>query len=205
MRRCAACLVAILLVAACGGSATPTAGGTVQSPGLPTAEPTPAITAEPTEPPSSETPAATPSREQAYQQLLASIPADIVKRCGPVSPSWKVEDGQFAEADCTLAPGSLANYVSYELYDGVASMNARFDIQRKGHENAGTTTGPGCGKGPGEGSWTNGRKDCFKFITSDAQVMWTDEQLFIYAIAVEDNGDWARLEEFWKTAGPLGP
>ena len=62
-----------------------------------------------------------------------------------------------------------------------------------------------CGKGPGEGTWDNGRKDCYLFLVDDAQVMWTHDLLFIFASAFRDDGDFAKLEDFWKTAGPVTP
>ena len=83
-------------------------------------------------------------------------------------------------------------------------MDAFFSTQRKGHESLGQSDGPGCGTGPGEGSWEHGRKDCFSFF-DDANVMWTYDDLLIVADAFNDNGDYAKLEEFWKTAGPVAP
>lgn len=195
-------LLAVSLLAACGATATPAPTGT---PALPTPQPTPRVTAEPTLPPDTSTPAETPTREEAYQQLVVSIPPEIAGKCAPAPRSEKLEPGQLGQADCDLPGGSLADYTDYRLFDGSASMNAFFDSQRRRHETGGDAEGPGCGKGPGEGTWDNGRKDCFKFITNDANVMWTHDLLYIQATAFRDDGDFAKLETFWASAGPVTP
>jgi hypothetical protein len=198
--------VLVGFVAACGSGA-PASPTPSEAP--PTALPTLAITAEPTLPEDSEAPMQTPSRQDAYQQLLVSIPADppleIASHCESILETEPMEPGQLGEADCDLPKGSLADFVSYKLFADAASMNAFFNTQRKGHENGGTANGPGCGKGPGEGTWDNGRKDCYLFLVNDAQVMWTHDLLFIFASAFRDDGDFAKLEDFWKEAGPLTP
>lgn len=201
MRR-ALSLLAVLLLTACTAAATPVPTAT---PGPPTTPPTPRVTPEPTEPPDTSVPAETPSREEAYQQLVVSIPAGIAPKCEAAPKSEAFEPGQLAQADCDLPNGAAADFVSYKLFDGLDSMNAFFNTQRKGHENGGQTTGPGCGKGPGEGTWDAGRKDCFRFLTNDAQVMWTHELLYIDAVAFRNDGDFAKLEDFWSTAGPVTP
>ncbi|MEA2622117.1 MAG: hypothetical protein QOH61_1027 [Chloroflexota bacterium] len=198
-----AALVASLLIVACGATATPVPAATPAGP--PTAPPTPRVTAEPTLPDDTSAPAETPSRDEAYQQLLVSIPFEIAPSCDPVGPREELEPGQIGEADCDLPSGSTADYVSYKLFDGSATMNDFFGIQRRGHENGGTASGPGCGKGPGEGTWDAGRKDCYLFLTNDAQVMWTHDLLFIVSSAFRDDGDFAKLEQFWQTAGPVTP
>jgi hypothetical protein len=95
--------------------------------------------------------------------------------------------------------------VTYRLFDGFDSMNAFFDIQRRNHENGGVANGPGCGRGPGEGTWDNGRKDCFRSNGNEARVMWTHELLYIQADAFRVDGDFAKLEAFWAGAGPVTP
>jgi len=115
------------------------------------------------------------------------------------------EPGELAEADCDFRTGGVVDFATYKLFADKPSMDDFFDTQRKGHENAGTVTGPGCGKGPGEGTWASGRKDCYLFITNDAQVDWTHDTLFIFASAFRDDGDFAKLETFWATAGPGAP
>jgi hypothetical protein len=202
MRRIGTVLCIGVLVAACGATATPVPTAT---PGVPSLPPTPRVTPEPTLPDDTSAPAETPSRAEAYQQLLVSIPPEIAPECESISESEPMEPGQLGEADCDLPRGAIGDYVSYKLFDSSASMNAFFDIQRQGHKNLGSSTGPGCGKGPGEGTWDNGRKDCFTFITDDAWMMWTHDLLFIYATALRDDGDWAKLEQFWQTAGPTTP
>lgn len=190
------------LLAGCG-SGTPASPTPTEAP--PTALPTLGITAEPTLPADSEEPAQTPSRSEAYQQLLVSIPPAIASFCESISATEEMEPGQLGGADCDLPKGGSADFVSYKLFSDQSSMDAFFNTQRKGHENGGTATGPGCGKGPGEGTWDNGRKDCYLFLVNDAQVMWTHDLLFIFASAFRDDGDFAKLEEFWKTAGPVTP
>jgi hypothetical protein len=202
MRRLVAMLGIGILVVACGATATPVPTAT---PAPPTAVPTARVTPEPTLPDDTSAPAETPSRAEAYQQLLVSIPPEIAAKCKSIGDKEAMEAGQLGEADCDLPRGAVGDYVSYKLFDGSASMNAFFDIQRLGHKNLGSSTGPGCGKGPGEGTWDNGRKDCFTFITDDAWMMWTHDLLFIYATALRDDGNWAKLDEFWATAGPTTP
>jgi hypothetical protein len=191
-----------VLIVACGATATPAPTATV----TPTiAFASPEITPEPTSPPDTANPAETPDRDEAYQQLLVSIPPDIASHCEPAPKGEEFEPGEIGQADCEQPAGSLADYVSYMLFEDATSMNAFFDTQRKGHENGGTAKGPGCGKGPGEGTWENGRKDCYLFITDDAWVMWTHDRLYIEATADRDDGNFAKLEEFWQTAGPVTP
>lgn len=197
----AASLLAVPLLAACGASATP---APTPTPALPTPQPTARVTPEPSDPPDTSNPAETPTREEAYQQLIVSVPPEIAPRCVPSPKSQPLEPGQLAQADCNLPGGSAADHVSYKLFDGSASMDAFFDIQRTGHQKAGEATGPGCGTGPGEGTWDSGRKDCFKVI-NDANVMWTHNLLYIDAIAVRNDGAFAKLETFWATAGPVTP
>jgi hypothetical protein len=192
----------VVLVAACGSGTSATPSPT-EAP--PTALPTSEVTAEPTLPEDTGNPAATPSRQDAYQQLLVSIPPEIAAKCESIAATVPMETGQLGQADCSLPKGSLADFVSYSLFADQASMDAFFDTQRKAHEKGGTATGPGCGKGPGEGTWDNGRKDCYLFVVNDAQVMWTHDLLFIFASAFRDDGDFAKLEQFWKTAGPVTP
>ena len=190
------------VVAACGSGTSATPSPT-EAP--PTALPTLAVTAEPTLPEDSEVPAQTPSRAEAYEQLLVSIPPDIAATCKSIPDTVEMEPGQLGQADCELPKSSDASFVSYKLFADQNSMDTFFNTQRKGHENGGTATGPGCGKGPGEGTWDNGKKDCYLFLVNDAWVMWTHDLLYIVATANRDDGDFAKLEQFWKTAGPVTP
>ncbi len=213
MRRISVVLVGLLLAAAaaCGG-AGPTPASTIGSSTGATASPTqaPPPTTGTGQATATGATAATPYgtfSQAAYGQLLGSIPATVAQYCEPFKYTASIppEPGEIAEADCDFPTGGAVDYATYRLFSDKASMDDFFGTQRKGHENAGTITGPGCGKGPGEGTWANGRKDCYLFITNDAQVDWTDETLFIFASAFRDDGDFAKLEAFWATAGPATP
>ncbi len=195
-------VLAVALLAGCASVATPLPTDT---PGPPTAEPTPRVTPEPTDPPDTSSPADTPSRDEAYQQLIVSIPVELAAKCKPAPKSEKFEPGQLAQADCDLPNGALADFVTYRLFDGFDSLNAFFDKERSSHEKSGNATGPGCGVGPGEGTWDSGRKDCFISGGNQAHVMWTHELLYIDADAFRVDRDFGKLETFWANAGPVTP
>jgi hypothetical protein len=211
MARLSVVLVGLFLIvaaAACGGAGA-TSAPTIGASTAATMPPMPPGQASPTTPaaPTGTAGANATFSQAAYLQLLGSIPATVAQVCEPFkyTANLPAEPGEVAEADCDFPTGGPADFATYKLFADKASMDAFFDTQRKGHENAGTITGPGCGKGPGEGSWANGRKDCYLFITNDAQVDWTHETLFIFASAFRDDGDFAKLETFWATAGPAAP
>ena len=85
-------------------------------------------------------------------------------------------------------------------------MDAQYELLKRGFAATGTVTGPGCPSGPGEVTWDVGSKLCYQFsLLNDAKVLWTHDLLSVLADASDDDGDWARLEAFWKTAGPLTP
>jgi hypothetical protein len=46
---------------------------------------------------------------------------------------------------------------------------------------------------------------CFKSTSGIAQVQWTHDQLYVYAVASRDDADFAKLEQFWMMAGPVAP
>lgn len=196
-----ASIITILLSQCSGGTPAvpePSAAAPSSAPSTaPSASPSTAPSAVPSV-------AVTPTRQQAYEQLLRSIPAQIAAYCEPFPESVALEPGQIGQADCDLPDDSIGDFVSYELFADRASLDTFFDTQRKGHENLGNASGPGCGKGAGEGTWEHGRKDCFTFF-DDAYVMWTYDDLLIDATALQNGGDFAKLEAFWKVAGPVAP
>jgi hypothetical protein len=189
-----------ILLGECAGAtpASPAPTGTLPSAAASVA-PSPAASVAP-----SVGPGASPDRQQAYERLLTMIPAEIAATCESISVTEEIEPGQLGEADCDLPSGGLADFASYKLFADAASMNGFFETQRMGHRNLGQSEGPGCGSGPGEGTWEHGRKDCFSFF-DDAYVMWTYDDLLVVASAFNDSGDYAKLEEFWTTAGPVAP
>ena len=96
--------------------------------------------------------------------------------------------------------------MSYKLFDSPASMAGFQDIQLRGvtahglGDRARLLRGPGC-----RVRWPNGQRFCYQGLTDDASVRWTHEALAIAAEASEDDGDWARLEKLWESAGPIAP
>jgi hypothetical protein len=148
-----------------------------------------------------------PDPEAAYQQLLAEIPPALRASCTPetYSESFPRDPGELAGADCD-PDGSGPLFVNYSLFVGKAEMDAAYELLKRGFAATGTISGPGCGKGPGEGTWDLGRKLCYQFsLLNDAKVLWTHDLLAVLSDASDDGGDWARLESFWKAAGPLTP
>jgi hypothetical protein len=196
-------VVALLGLGGCAGAVTP--------PPPPERTPlpylrTPTIIVEPSEAPEPSV-RDLPDDAGAYLALLAAIPSDIAGACEQVSyaSGFPREPGELIGADCDLRNGSAADFVNYKLFDGNASMDAFYDLQRRAIEEGGTLDGPGCGRGPGHGTWDVGRKMCYRFITDDANVQWTHDLLSVSAHAWNGNGDFAALETFWATAGPITP
>lgn len=162
---------------------------------------TPAPTAEPGS-------SLAPMDPAAYESLLATIPEGLRVACVPDS-YWQVADlgpdpGELAQADCD-PDGSGGVYVSYSLYDSTAAMDAFYDQQLLGMRTMGALDGPGCPDGPGEGTWEHGRRFCYQPFGDDANVRWTHDALAITASAIEDDGDWAALDAFVASAGPVAP
>jgi hypothetical protein len=166
----------------------------------------PRVTAEPTEPPDTAIPADTPSPEEAYQQLLAAIPQPIATSCRQaVGAGHRQEPGEYATAECSLPAGGLAARVTYRLFDGSTSMSTYFNAQLAPVIAGGRARTPGCGQGANRDMWDNGLVQCFKSTTGTAQIQWTHDQLYVYAIASRDDADFARLQQFWMMAGPVAP
>ncbi len=199
-----ASILLLVVTSACSGvGPSPSAGDTLP----PAASLTgPRVTAEPTEPPDTAIPADTPSPEEAYQQLLAAIPQPIATACQRASgTSHRQEPGEYATAECALPIGGLAARVTYRLFDGSTSTNAWYRAQVALVTAAGRARAPGCGEGSNHDTWDNGQVQCFKSTTGNAQIQWTHDQLYVYAVASRDDADFARLEEFWMMAGPVAP
>jgi hypothetical protein len=193
----------VVLAGACAAGPPPSAGDTL----APLASPTgPRVTAEPTEPPDTAIPADTPSPEEAYQQLLAAIPQPIAAACRQVSGAvHHQEPGEFTTAECALLAGGLASRVTYRLFDGSTSMSSYYGAQVALVTAAGRARTPGCGQGANHDTWDNGQVQCFKSATGTAQVQWTHDQLYVYAVASREDADFAKLEQFWMMAGPVAP
>ena len=80
-------------------------------------------------------------------------------------------------------------------------MHAFHDTQLRGITGMGGVSGPGCFDGPGADAWAGGQRFCFQVLTNDANVRWTHDALATSAVAVEDDGDWSRLQALWEAAG----
>jgi hypothetical protein len=148
-----------------------------------------------------------PMDPAAYAALLAAIPEPLRDSCTP-DELWQSADlgnapGEIAAADCD-PDGYAGNYVSYALFDSVEAMDAFYDQQLQGMKNLGATDGPGCPEGPGEATWEHGRRFCYQPFGSDVYMRWTHDGLAITANAIND-GDWAALEAFFASAGPVAP
>jgi hypothetical protein len=194
----------VLLAAACAGVAEDTITPLPRTPLPVLATPIPVQTAS--EPPESEPPAV-PDPESAYQQLLVTIPSRIRPSCQRVvhTQAAEPEEGELAGATCTLPAGWSADIVTYTQFEGPASMYAAFDRRFERAADLGETNGPGCGDGPGPAQdWDLGRRFCFTSGT-DAQVYWTHDLLYVSGHATRNDGDYRRLEAFWRTAGPILP
>lgn len=204
MRALVVCVLTFLFAAACsGGGPSPSVGDTLPPPASPTG---PRVTAEPTEPPDTAIPAETPSPEEAFQQLLAAIPQPIATACRQASGAGhRQEPGEFTTAECALPPGALSSRVTYRLFDGSTSMNAYYSAQVAVVTASGRARTPGCGQGANHDTWTNGLVQCFKSTAGSAQVQWTHDQLYVYAVASREDTDFGKLEQFWMMAGPVAP
>ena len=53
--------------------------------------------------------------------------------------------------------------------------------------------------------WEHGRRFCFQPFGNDTNMRWTYDDLAITASAINDDGDWAALEAFFVSAGPIAP
>ena len=193
----------LLFLGACaGGAGTGNAPTPTALPSLPTPMPAPSESFDPeVEAPES------PDLEAAYQQLLAEIPEAFRASCTPetYSDSFPRDPGELAGADCN-PDGNGPLFVNYSIFVDQASMDAQYELLKRGFAATGTVTGPGCPTGPGEVTWDAGTKLCYQFsLLNDAKVLWTQDLLSVLSDASDDDGDWARLEAFWKTAGPLAP
>jgi hypothetical protein len=199
-----ASVLCVVLAGACSGSsATPSAGGSPTPAFSPAG---PRITAEPTEPTDTAIPAETPGPEEAYQQLLAAIPQPIAPSCRQVAAGSRgLEPGEFARAACTLPAGSLAGSVTYRLFDSSSSMNGWFDAQAAAVTAAGRERTPGCGEGTARDQWLNGRVQCYRSATGGAELQWTHDLLYVYAVASRSDNNFTKLQQFWVTAGPVAP
>jgi hypothetical protein len=196
-------VLVVVLAGACSAGPPPSAGDTLE----PLASPTgPRVTAEPTEPPDTAIPADTPSPEEAYQQLLAAIPQPIAAACRQVSGAGhRQEPGEFTTAECVLPAGGLASRVTYRLFDGSTSMSAYYGAQVGLVTASGRARTPACGQGANHDTWDNGEVQCFKSTAGLAQIQWTHDQLYVYAVASREDADFAKLEQFWIMAGPVAP
>jgi len=196
-------LALLLALGACAGSTlTTTVSTPTPLPSLPTPMAAPSESSIPeTEAPDTPDPAA------AYQQLLAEVPDAIRAFCTPetYSDGFPKDAGELAGADCD-PDGNGPLFVNYSLFVDQASMDAQYELLKRGYASTGTVTGPGCPKGPGETTWDLGAKLCYQSsLINDAKVLWTHDLLSVLSDAMDDDGDWARLEAFWKTAGPVTP
>ena len=149
-----------------------------------------------------------PMDPAAQAALLAAIPEPLRSACTPDS-YWQVPDlgpepGEIAQVDCDT-DGSGGNFVSYSLFDSRTAMDAFYDQQLSGMQALGALDGPGCPTGPGEAIWEHGRRFCFQPFGDDANMRWTYDDLAITASAINDDGDWAALEAFFASAGPIAP
>ncbi|MFN8620059.1 MAG: hypothetical protein U0869_04820 [Chloroflexota bacterium] len=78
--------------------------------------------------------------------------------------------------------------------------------QLQGMKNLGAVDGPGCPDGPGEATQEHGQRFCFQPFGNDTNMRWTYDDLAIAASAMSgDDGDWAALEAFFRSAGPVDP
>jgi hypothetical protein len=133
----------------------------------------------------------------AAEQLMASVPDALAGRCSSVPPGADV----MAEVRCTPAGG--ADSVDYTLFEGPDRLDAAYQAILDALP-AGALDGPGCGKGPGREHLPNGRRACFR-RDGEATVAWTNELVYVLAVAGRADGDWAALERFWTDAGPVTP
>ncbi len=200
-------LVLLLLGSCAGAIGQPNSQGSAPSTTVAAPTGTPTSGASPSAGPLPSAAPASPAAGAAYQRLLAMIPEPIRAACRQYGypEAFPPEPGELAEADCTISSGPDGEYVSYKLFDSPASMAGFQDIQLRGLTAMGGVSGPGCFAGPGVGTWANGQRFCYRFLTDDASVRWTHEALAIAAEASEDDGDWARLEKLWESAGPIAP
>jgi len=156
----------------------------------------PAFSLEPTDSPDASLRPAFDA-ESAAQQLLASVPETLAASCVRMPPG----SGAMAELRC--APGSGADAVDYQLFEDQDGMLAAYGAVLDAVA-AGGLDGPGCGKGPGRERLPNGRKACFK-REGAATVAWTNDLVYVLAVAERADGDWAALDRFWDEAGPVTP
>jgi len=203
MRVLLAGVLCVFVAVACSGGPSSSDVETLPAPASPSG---PRVTAEPSEPPDTAIPADTPSPEEAYQQLLAAIPQPIAAGCRQASGAGhRQEAGEFATAECTLPAGGLGARVTYRLFDGSTSMTAYYDLQVALVTAAGRARTLDCGQGPDHDTWDNGEVQCFRSTTGTAQIQWSHDQLYVYAVASRDDADFARLQQFWMMAGPVAP
>lgn len=178
-------LLLCLSVAACAGAPPAAPGSSHAAPGS--------------------SPAASLTPEAAMDRLRAAVPASFLEHCDAATytESFPAEPGELAGLECDFPRGDVVDYATYTLFDSASSMNAYHDLLAAGVTSGGNAQGAGCDSAqPGPATWNHGRALCYTFLTDDAYVRWTHEGLNIAASAFRDDGDFAPLVGWWRTAGP---
>lgn len=144
-----------------------------------------------------------PVTGDAEATLRSHIPAAFAADCTTFTPF----SGALASLYC-LPPSGDVEFVYYDLFPDAASMNSQYDTLVA---NSGVSRDTGdCSQGPAEGSYTvggteAGRAVCLENLSGNAQIQWTDDELFILATAARPDRRFGRLQQWWLSAesGPV--
>ena len=132
------------------------------------------------------------------QRLLERIPEAMRSACSPSEASVGPALGEIA---CT----DQGQQVLYAKFDSAEEMNARLDQSVGGYgAPSGDCATEHDAVGPYRvGSATVGRVLCYR-IAGSSRIEWTDETLFIYALAVRPGEGDLSLYDWWaRRAGPI--
>jgi hypothetical protein len=158
-------------------------------------------------------PTAAPSDEATFPDaaeaaLLERVPEAIRDTC--VRPVGEAV-GAIADVDC-FPEGLGADQVSYSEFPTTEAMNASYE-ETRGFLEVESDQGT-CGDSeawPAEGTYTIGGEEagrllCTEAFTGSSIIWWTDTELNIKSLALDNEGDREALYQFWlEDAGPDRP
>jgi hypothetical protein len=135
----------------------------------------------------------------ALEDVLSHVPSGFREGCSEVP---RPPDAAPASVNCY--PGAGAEFVQYRKYSNSAGMKGAFDTDIEAVFGADPPLREGCvDDGTGLTTWEYGRVLCY-VTGGEANVVWTDNRLIIYAWAKRGDDDFLALLDKWGE-GAFGP
>jgi hypothetical protein len=166
--------------------------------------PGPAVTS-PAPPAPSASPSPSPETSSDPAAALEShAPAAFASTCSALTP--QTATGVVAVIGCTPTGTGDPTSVQYYQYDNAADMNAAFENAVAGATEDGTCDQAGqrgtyqFTTGPGPGSWA-----CFYNTSNEGDMMWTDANLDILAVATDPVETPQQLHDWFFSLADTGP